>query len=165
LWRQVVVAITVGNARDLWTNKGLAVRAIALGWAATWVFAKVWWAVVTLLLPASAVEPQPATWLNAVVFAGFLHTALVRVSAGWLVGRLHRPFSVAMVLAFLASLVTLDLPWLIRRAVDASTNPFLVTLFLHQLVTWVVSVIGVVVGGAWSRPTDGLTSVDLGSAV
>jgi len=65
---------------------------------------------ITMPLPATVVGPQPATLMNFLVPLLVMHTAMVRASAGWLVGRLHRPFQMAMVLAFLSSLLAMDLP-------------------------------------------------------
>ena len=126
-WCQVVVAIGVGNGREVWTHKWLALRAIALGWIASYGLAKVSWAAITMPLPATVLGPQPPTLLNSLVLIGVVHTAIVRASTGWLIGRLHRPFQMAMVLAFLFSFLALDLPWLGRRVVDAFENPLLFT--------------------------------------
>jgi hypothetical protein len=126
-WRQVVVAIGVGNGRDVWSHKWLALRAIAVGWIASYGLAKIYWVALTMPLPATVVGPQPATLLNSLVLISVMHTAMARASAGWRVGRLHRPLRMAMVLMFLSSLLALDLPWLLRRAADAFENPVLFT--------------------------------------
>ena len=120
-WRQVVIAIVIGNATDIWDHKVLTLRAIVLGWAASYALAKV-------PLPLSVIGPQQITFhqitlinsvFNSMFLIGIVHTAVVRASTGWLVGRFHRPYQSAMVLAFLSSFLLLDLPWLYRRADDA----------------------------------------------
>ena len=117
-WRQVVIAIVIGNATDIWDHKVLTLRAIVLGWAASYALAKV-------PLPLSVIGPQQITFhqitlinsvFNSMFLIGIVHTAVVRASTGWLVGRFHRPYQSAMVLAFLSSFLLLDLPWLYRRA-------------------------------------------------
>src|SRR5439155_23364224 len=105
---------------------------------------------VTIPLPAPAVGPQPATLMTPLVLISVMHTAMARAKAGWLVGRLHRPLQMTMVLVFLSSLVALDMPWLLRRAADAFANPLLVTPFLYQFVAMIVTVVSVLVGGVWS---------------
>jgi len=67
--------------------------------------AKIYRVALTMPLPATVVEPQPATLLNSLVLISIMHTAIARASAGWLVGRLHRPLQMAMVLLFLSSLL------------------------------------------------------------
>jgi len=101
----------------------LAARAIALGWAA-------------LLLAAYVVERPLLNWLGHLLGAAWFPTARVALdcvtlaATGWVVGRLNRSGALLELLAFAATLcfwdfgrlLTLNVPWLVRLAVDATGN-------------------------------------------
>jgi hypothetical protein len=158
-WRQVIAAIIVGNSKDIWEHKVLALRAILLGWAGSYVLDKVLGVAMIALLPSSMgrLEVRPdhpfmSVMLSSLFLIGIVHNAVVQASTGWLVARFHRPYQTAMVLAFLASFLLLDLPWLYRRWADAFAigTPLLFVMFARQLVAVIVTVASVLAGGLWS---------------
>lgn len=99
-WRQSFIAIAACSGSRIWDHKWLTLRAIATGW----VFASIvirfgmreivhpWWDAVAppALYPLIALVP----WLVN----------------GWLIGRLHRPYSTAVVLAYSVWLVIRSAP-------------------------------------------------------
>jgi hypothetical protein len=98
-WKEVVCAMCAYSASTIWEHKWLAVRAIVTGWLFSQLVIRVgmrdivhpWWDGVAppALYPCIAYVP----WLLN----------------GWLIGRLHRPYSVAMVCVYAV--------WLIVRSI------------------------------------------------
>ena len=113
-------------ARDISDHKLLAVRAILVGWAALfglWIVTGrlVYlddWLFVTGIADVRSFWPDPRH-----PFFHFLIGGSVNAAAGWIVGRSHREYRVAMVLLFFASILLIsDLPQFIPAAI-ASWGP------------------------------------------
>jgi hypothetical protein len=89
-WKEVVCALCAYSASTIWEHKWLTLRAILTGWLFTMTVIRMgmrdivhpWWDGVAppVLYPCIAYIP----WLLN----------------GWLIGRLHRPYSTAMVCAY-----------------------------------------------------------------
>jgi hypothetical protein len=135
--------------RRLW----MVVRSIAVGWAA--LVALTYLAERPLLLLTAHVVG--AHW---VATAGLWLDCLKLAATGWAIGRLHRAAPLPGVLAFAATLslfnleawVPLDVPWLIRLAMDAARDsrywgPFATLVAQHVLLFG-----SLIVGGLLSRP-------------
>ena len=98
-WKEVACAMCAYSASTIWEHRWLALRSIATGWIFTQVVIRVgmrdivhpWWDGVAppALYPFIAYVP----WLLN----------------GWIIGRLHRPYSTAMVCAYAV--------WLIVRSI------------------------------------------------
>ena len=126
--------------RTVASHKRRAIRAILIGWVALlflsyaverpilalgyrWVGGS-WWATVSVLLDCAALA-----------------------LSGWLVARLHRPWQVAMLAVFMASLVPFDVgaytgqtmalnvPWLVKLAWYVVGDSRYLTGFFASLVT------------------------------
>jgi len=52
-WRQAIVAIIVTAARDIRVHTLLALRAVPLGWAASYALAKIYWMAISPLFSRS----------------------------------------------------------------------------------------------------------------
>jgi hypothetical protein len=124
LWRQVLGAIVVSSAHLIWRHRILALRALMIGWGASYVFGKCYWEFVISPLGLAPQGLQRLQFVNALFLVTVLHRALLWASTGWLVGRLHRPYQRPMVLAFLSTI-----------------------LFAHHIVAVLVTVFSVLVGG------------------
>lgn len=154
--QQVLVAIIVTNVETIWEHKTLALRAIGVGWCTMYVLGALLWAA----LPSQQFEygiargwflPFVRIVFNPFVLLGHVHTAVVHIGTVWLVARSHRPYQTSMVFAFVSSFLILDLPWLLRGAIDAATlgdAPVVATVVNH-LVSVVITVVGAMVGLTW----------------
>ena len=98
-WRQVLIAVTACSGARIWDHKWLALRAIATGW----VFAS----VVIRLGMREIVHPWWDTVAPHALYP--VVASLAWLANGWLIGRLHRPYSTAMVSAYAV--------WLVVRSV------------------------------------------------
>lgn len=111
-WKQVLVAIVVGAARDVRVHTLLALRAIVTGFGALGFFS---WLLTRVAL--NVLAPQvPASWWTyhanyprgVELVAALLMCAAV-FSSGWLVARLHRAHLAGALLAYVASFVSYGL--------------------------------------------------------
>jgi hypothetical protein len=94
-WKQAIVAVSVYSTSQILQHKWLAVRAIATGW--------LFWFVVINLGMRGMVYPL----MEGVAPRGLyiLAAYAVWLGNGWVIGRLHRPYSTAMVSAYALYLV------------------------------------------------------------
>src|SRR4051812_44206916 len=108
-WRQALIAVFACSSARIWDHKWLALRAIATGWVFASIVIRIgmreivhpWWDTVAppALYPVIASLP----WL----------------ANGWLIGRLHRPYSTAMVSAYAIWLVVRSISPLYAAAMAA----------------------------------------------
>jgi hypothetical protein len=108
-WKEVICAVCVYSGSAIWEHKWLTVRAIATGWLFSLVVIRLgmadivhpWWDGVAppALYPCIAYLP----WLLN----------------GWLIGRLHRPYSTAMVCAYAVWLIVRSIGPVYAAAADA----------------------------------------------
>jgi hypothetical protein len=108
-WRQAMIAIFMCSATRIWDHKWLAIRAVVTGW----VFAS----LVIQIGMREIVHP----WWDAVAPPALypLVASVAWLGNGWLIGRLHRPYSTAMVCAYALWLVIRSVSPLYSAAVDA----------------------------------------------
>ncbi len=98
-WKEIVCAMCAYSASTIWEHKWLALRAILTGWVFSMIVIRIgmrdivhpWW---------DGVAP-PVTYPIIAYVPWLLN--------GWLIGRLHRPYSTAMVCAYAM--------WLIVRSI------------------------------------------------
>ncbi|HUK35951.1 MAG TPA: hypothetical protein VLV86_18670 [Vicinamibacterales bacterium] len=108
-WKQSLIAIGACSVSRVWEHKWLAIRAIATGWLFSLIVIRMgmrqivhpWW---------DAVAP-PALYPLVASFAWLVN--------GWLVGRLHRPYSTAMVGVYAVWLIARNVSPLYASAMDA----------------------------------------------
>jgi hypothetical protein len=108
-WKEVVCAVCAYSRSTVWEHKWLTARAIATGYLFSWLVIRTvmrdivhpWWDVVAppALYPCIAYVP----WLVN----------------GWLIGRLHRPYSTAMVSAYAVWLIVRSAGPVYSAATDA----------------------------------------------
>jgi hypothetical protein len=108
-WRQVVIAICACSGARIWDHKWLAIRAVATGW----VFAS----IVIRFGMRDIVHP----WWDAVAPPALypVIASLPWLANGWLIGRLHRPYSTAMVSAYAIFLILRSVSPVYAAAMDA----------------------------------------------
>jgi hypothetical protein len=116
-WKQALVAVSVYPFSQIIAHKWLAVRAIATG--------LVIWYVFNATLLKGVVRPwidMDAAGVRALYF-GLMYA--LWLGNGWIIAKLHRPYSAAMVLAYtLWSLVASVPPvyGLVMSTIDGSTD-------------------------------------------
>jgi len=116
-WKQALIAVSVYPVSQIIEHKWLAVRAIATGW--------VIWFVFNATLLRGVVRPwmdMDATMIRA---AYFLLAYALWMGNGWIIARLHRPYSTAMVLAYVLWAIVASVPPVYTVAVstiDGSTG-------------------------------------------
>jgi hypothetical protein len=108
-WKEVVCAVCAYSGSTIWEHKWLTARAIATGYLFSWFVIRTvmrdivhpWWDAVAppALYPCIAYVP----WLVN----------------GWLIGRLHRPYSTAMVSAYAVWLIVRSAGPVYSAATDA----------------------------------------------
>jgi|KBSMisStandDraft_5_1062788.scaffolds.fasta_scaffold00272_30 hypothetical protein len=111
-WRQSLIAILACSSARIWDHKWLTIRAVTMGFLFAWIVIRIgmkeivhpWWDAVA-----------PPAWYPAIALLPWLVN-------GWLIGRLHRPYSLAMVLAYAVWLVIRSAPPVYDAAVDAFTG-------------------------------------------
>jgi hypothetical protein len=135
-WRQAIVAVCACSGSRIWDHKWLAVRAVATGWLFTWIVIRIgmreivhpWW---------DAVAP-PALYP--------LIASVAWLAIGWVIGRLHRPYSTAMVSAYAVWLVVRSVSPVYAAAVDALAGVE-GSAFTWELWSRATSVLSMVAGG------------------
>jgi len=156
-WRQVLVAIVVGFGKEVRAHKLLALRAIALGWAANYLFLYSveipWWRFLDRVLLARGLKLSP-WWQHYYLYPTWIIYAIFAAVSGWVVGRCHRAHRQAMVLIYLVSVQLWLLPEFFRLTVDVLGD----RRFLPYLLTWFVEfvfmTVGILLGGLWDAPRE-----------
>lgn len=156
-WRQVLVAIVVGSSKEVRAYKLLALRAIAVGWAANYLilhFAEVpFWRFCNRVFLEHGLKPGP-WWLHFYLYPVWLIDCIFAAAGGWIVGRSHRWHREPMVLAYLLTVQLWFVPEFFRLTVDALGD----RRFLPYLLTWCVkfifTTVGILLGGLWDAPRE-----------
>jgi hypothetical protein len=103
-WKQAIVAVSVYPFSQIVEHKWLAIRAIATGY--------VIWYVFNATLLRGVVRP----WMDllgmetAVRTAYFVLAYALWLANGWIIAKLHRPYSTAMVLAYVLWAIVASVP-------------------------------------------------------
>ncbi len=118
-WSQALIAISTRSWNDVASHKLLTLRALAIGWATTSLLSR----LLNRLTHKNAPYPiqrWPIAFgyrhfgTNIPGFGWQVFGCVAPLAAGWIVGRLHRQYQMAMVLLFAVSLEVVflvTLPW------------------------------------------------------
>lgn len=144
-WRQSLLATFVLSGSTILAHKWLALRAILTGWLA--------WATITLVrrqIPGwiETVDPAAAMMWSASTVWVIRYTTWVAV--GWIIGRLHRPYHAAMVMAYVGFTLMMSMPAVSRLAVDVLGHP---RYAAPSASTVVFAVVSLLIGGLLSAPS------------
>ena len=136
-WKQTAIAIGACSRSRIWDHKWLAIRAIATGTLFFWI--------VIRFGMAGVVHP----WWDDVAPPELypLIALLAWLSNGWVIGRLHRPYSMAMVSAYALWLIVRSVPPVYSAAIDALAGEA-GSAFAFELWSRATSVLVMVFGGA-----------------
>ena len=149
LWGQSIAAIADTVTRGLRDHWVLALRAIGIGWAATFLIGFLWDKAITQGFAWSWKLESIRPWGHALaLLLGPINMIVILViwpvALGWIVAQTQRARKASMVLAFAAS-VALCAPWVcVQRLPQDDVDP--------SLVLACSSVLGVLVGGLLPRP-------------
>jgi hypothetical protein len=121
VWRQVIVAIVVSACRDLRHHPLLALRAVMVGYATSWVCVQLTaplrrvlngWVLDQLII---SVGSRPFVMLWATDLHHYPVTIIAGMASGWVVGRLHREHG-SMVFVFATAMGLRALVWALSVA-------------------------------------------------
>ena len=158
-WRQVLIAIWLSIWHDIRNHKGLALRAVATGFAIEYLFIYLWMAQGPDLPLSSTMN-----WI-----ANLTAVLLTQFATGWVVARTHRKHPIPMVFAFLVSFVSWwfgpKVPWATRMArdwnlIDPAYRPLLPYFVTMFFLTVVCVLIGGIVGGSTKSPSSNAISTE-----
>src|SRR5215472_16471805 len=90
-WRQVLIAVWLGIWHDIRNHRGLAVRAVATGFAMEYLFIYLW----------NTHGLDPAVLATMSWIANLSAVVLTQTATGWVVARTHRTLRIPIVVAFL----------------------------------------------------------------
>ena len=143
-WRQALIAVFACSGTRIWDHKWLTLRAIATGW----IFAS----IVIRFGMREMVHP----WWDSVAPPALypVIASLAWLANGWVIGRLHRPYSTAMVSAYALWLVVRSVSPVYAAAVDALSG--VDNTLGWELWSRATSVIVMICGGLLSAYCDQL---------
>jgi len=99
-WKQAIAAVSVYSVSQILEHKWLALRAIATGF--------VFWYLLNNMFLHGVLKPVMETngLRVAYIFIGYAFW----ITNGWLIARLHRPYSAAMVMAYILWAIVASVP-------------------------------------------------------
>jgi hypothetical protein len=109
-WKQAIAAVSVYSVSQILEHKWLAVRAIATGF--------VIWYTLNIMFLRGVLKPVMDDTIAlrvAYIFLGYVFF----VTNGWIIARLHRPYSTAMVMAYVLWAIVYSVP----RVYDVANDP------------------------------------------
>jgi hypothetical protein len=144
-WKQAIAAVGAYSASQIMEHKWLAIRAIATGY--------VIWYVLNNLFLHGVLKPLMATddgtALRVVyMFIGYSFW----IANGWIIARLHRPYSTAMVMAYVLWAIVASVP-AVYAAFSALGDPNGPSL-TWEIWTRLATVVSLIVGGVLSTHRD-----------
>ena len=131
-WRQALLAVAIRSGKDLVTHKLLLVRAIVVGFLTLNVLARLEFALLPLFVEVTPIRHPVVLRLLMIAISTF---------TGWLIARLHRPHSGAMVLGFIGVYWLALAPQLVRNA----TNLLQHERFRPYITAWLMNCVGATV--------------------
>jgi hypothetical protein len=160
-WRQVLVAILVGNAHDLAAHRMLALRALAIGWTLYYLFSfPVTWAggFAENWVSQQVIVCEPGSfwcqfWRNQ--FSVELLIYVAGAVSGGIVARLHHKHWVAMLSVYAASVLLFEygmVAWMASRSLPPV--PISRVALIVANLTVVVRPLSVFAGGLWAVRSD-----------
>ena len=138
-WRQAIVAVSVYPFSQILEHKWLAVRAIATGY--------VIWYVFNATLLRGVVRPwigMDSMWDKATYF---LIGYALWMANGWVIAKLHRPYSTAMVLAYVLWSIAASVPPVYAAAVNTLDGSGGGPSLTFEVTTRLVVLLSLIAGG------------------
>jgi hypothetical protein len=108
-WKQAIAAVSVYSVSQILEHKWLAIRAIATGY--------LFWYFLNNMFLHGVLKPvmDTSALRVAYIFIGYVFW----IANGWIIARLHRPYSTAMVMAYVLWAIVASVP----AVYDALNDP------------------------------------------
>ena len=165
-WRQVVTAIAAGAVHDVGSHKLLAVRAVIVGVACQFLLSVPVLVLVMNLMSAltNGGLYLGELWLTLPYKWSFyfpfvvnpLVIGLAATATGWVIARLHRPYGMPTVFAYLAFLLVvegIEGAWLLVR-LPHPTPSHVASALITTTLSFTVWPVATFVGGLWAARVD-----------
>ena len=160
-WRQVLVAIVVGNAHDLAAHRLLALRALTIGWILYYLFSfPVTWAggIAENWVGHQVIVCEPTSfwcqfWRNQLSVELLIYVAAA--VSGAIVARLHHTYRVAMLSLFTVSVLLFEcgmIGWMVSQSVPPV--PISRGALMLANLTVIARPLSVFIGGMWAARSD-----------
>jgi hypothetical protein len=154
-WKQAIVAISVYPIAQIAEHKWLAARAIAIGYAI--------WFVFNATLLKGVLRPWMGMDSTLDRAAYFLIAYSLWMANGWIIAKLHRPYSTAMVLAYVLWAIVASVPpvfGVVMTTIDGSTAG---SALAWEVSARVATLVTLMVGGVLSTYRDQIKQTRAGA--
>jgi hypothetical protein len=138
-WKQAVMAVSAYSASQIREHKWLAFRAIVTGF--------VIWYVVNVTLLKGFVLPWMAPDTTVEWAAYMILSYIVWAANGWVIAKLHRPYSTGMVFAYVLWAIVYSVPVVFTRALDAVHASSVSGVVAWEVFSRVTTLVMVMAGG------------------
>ena len=153
-WKQAVVAVSVYPVSQIIEHKWLALRAIATGYLI--------WYVFNATLLKGLFRPWLGDDATLVRGAYLLLAYALWMGNGWIIAKLHRPYSTAMVLAYVLWAIVASVPPVYARALGALDGSIGGSAFAFEVAARMGTLLMLMSGGVLSVYRDQLKQTRLG---
>ncbi len=147
-WKQTAFAFGAYSTAQIREHKWLTLRAIATGYV-------IWYVFNTVLLKG-VVRPWMAPDTTLVKGAYWVLMYALWLANGWTIAKLHRPYSTAMVFAYVVWSIVASVPPLYASFLSAFAAPSGGSALAWELVTRSMTVMTLLAGGALAAYRDQL---------
>jgi hypothetical protein len=147
-WKQALIAVSVYPVSEIIEHKWLAVRAIATGW--------VIWYIFNATLLKGVLRPWMGVDTTMERAAYFLLAYALWMGNGWIIAKLHRPYSTAMVLAYVLWAIVASVPPVYARALSALDGSTDGSALAWEVAARVATLLMLMSGGVLSAYRDQL---------
>lgn len=156
-WRQTIVAILNATRHDVLGHGALALRAVLVGWTLHWLIAQCRRPAVQLMAGWAWKVNLWLTWhLGVYIPVSLLIVeGLGAIITGWTVSRLHRPYSMPMVLVYVATVLVFGLGGFFNSFQRAVSEFGVMDLAINSVFPLVIVPLAMVLGGLLSIPHSG----------
>jgi hypothetical protein len=139
-WKQAVMAVGAFSTSQIREHKWLTVRAIAIGY--------VIWYIFNATLLKGVVRPwmSPDTTIEQAAYLILGYS--VWVANGWTIAKLHRPYSTAMVFAYVLWSIVASVPPVYSLAVNALSGSADGVSLALEIVKRLITLLALMSGGA-----------------
>jgi hypothetical protein len=147
-WKQTIMAVGAYSTSQILEHKWLAVRAIATGY--------VIWYVFNATLLKGFVRPwlDPDTTFEKAVYLALGYS--IWMANGWTIAKLHRPYSTAMVFAYVLWSIVASVPPVYDILVSTVTGSTGGSALAQVLMMRTVTILALMLGGALAAYRDQL---------
>ena len=144
-WKQAIAAVSVYSVSQILEHKWLAVRAVATGYV-------IWYVLNNMFLHGVLKPVMETNGLRvAYIFIGYAFW----ITNGWLIARLHRPYSAAMVMAYVLWAIVASVP----AVYDAVSGDSASRSLTWEVASRIATLLSLITGGMLSTYRDQLRQV------